>query len=606
MRKFFFITACFLLIFSSFLSAQPNRKGVEWMLREKIKIDPAKAVHRASNAGENYQLKTDATTLKYNDAPVTNSTSIDAEVHAAVNPTDTQNLVVAMIRQTTAFLSTPIYFTKNFGGSWTKSNFNPMPAAPGAIAVGGGDPVLVFDHNGRAYYSWIELHIRNMSTDTIYWGLYWAYSDDKGVNWIRPPESAVSLARVVSATFSSDKPVTDKQWMAVDKSNSAYKGNLYMSYVEIDMSTGAYTVLVHTKPTDSTAFNPLPVAITDASFALCQFASLDVDHQGKIHVTFFGTKDNADYHLYHSVSSDGGLTFSQPQVVAQVQLPRFSAGQLNDSVPGISSDRLYPACYMASNPLSQHIYLTWTANGVSQKENQGLDIYFCSSADGGLTWSSPKVVNDNVDTLGTHQYYSSISCGTDGNVLLGWYDRRDDTANIKAHYYFSESFDHGATFSPAWQVTTVGTDFSKTGLSNDNFGIGEYTQILGLKDYIIPVWTDGRTNNGNLNIYAAFINRKTMGLEQITGVNPTLGVTAVYPNPSRGNVTVDFSLNQKTEVQVNLFDMAGRKVKSEDLGILSAGVHSSIFQAGALPEGMYYLSVTAGTDHFSKKLIIIK
>ncbi len=605
MRKFHLVFVCLLLLFSTFLSAQPNRKGIEWMLREKIKIDPAKAILFAETP-DNPNIKSGASVLKHSDMPVAAGSPIDAEVHAAVNPTDTQNLAVAMIRQTVSTISMPIYYTKNFGGSWTKSSFNPMPAVPGAIAMGGGDPVLVYDPDGRAYYSWLELHIRNMSTDTIYWGLYWAYSDDKGVNWIRPSKSAVSFARVVASTFTSDRPVTDKQWMTVDKSSSSYRGNLYMSYVEIDISTGSYTIMVHTKPADSTAFNPLPVAISDASFTLCQFASLDVDYQGKVHVTFFGTKDDANYHLYHAVSSDGGLTFSQPQVVAKVQLPRFSAGQLNDSVPGISSDRLYPACYMASNPLSQHIYLTWTANGVTQKEQQGLDIYFCSSADGGLTWSTPKVVNDNVDTFGSHQYYSSISCGTDGNVLLGWYDRRDDTANIKAHYYFSESFDHGLTFSPGWQVTTLGTDFSKTGLSNDNFGIGEYTQILGLKDYIIPVWTDGRTNNGDLNIYAAFINRKTMGLEQITGVNAILGVSAIYPNPSAGDVTVDFTLTGPTDVLITLFDLSGQKVTARNLGKLNAGFHSATFTPGDLPAGMYYLSVTAGTDHFSKKLVIIK
>lgn len=586
--------------------AQTNTKGVEWMLKEKIKISPEEAVRVAREGNQEQPDKSEKGTTQYTDVPIVTSTSIDAEVHAAINPADTQNLIASPIRQTSASISVPIYYTKNFGGTWNKSAFNPMPAAPGAQAIGGGDPVIAFDQNGKAYYSWLELHIKNMSTDTIYWGLYWAWSNDGGVTWTRPQSSAVAFSKVLTATFSSDRPVTDKQWMAVDKTQGSFKNNLYMSYVEIDMAVNTYTIVVHTKPADSASFNPASVSITDSSFTLCQFASLDVDYQGKVHVTFFGTRNNTDYGLYHSVSADGGVTFSPPALISPIQIPRFSAGQINGTVPGISDNRLYPACYVAANPLSQNLYITWTANGVTSMQNQGLDIYFSTSNDGGLTWSAPKVVNDNQDTLGTHQYYSSIACGKDGNLILGWYDRRGDTANLEAHYFFSESFDHGNTFSPAYQVTTLGTNFAKVGLLNDDFGIGEYTQILGLKDYIIPVWTDGRTNNGDLNIYVAFINRKTMQVEQLGGVNQNLGITAIYPNPAKDFVKISFSLGSPSSLEIILFDQTGRKVSYSKYPQFGKGEHEVGFDPGNIPGGTYYLSVRAGSDHLTRMLTVIR
>lgn len=591
-------------LFALEATAQPNRKGINWMMKEKIKVDPEMAIrHYFHETGLEMPASVKGS-LKHTDVPIHSSTNIDAEVHAAVNPTDSQNILASPIRQGFAALSTPIYYTKNFGGTWNKSNFNPMPAVTGAMPVGGGDPVLAFDKNGRAYFTWLELHIRNFSTDTIYWGLYWAYSDDGGVNWVRPASSAISFAKVETAGFTSDRPVTDKQWIATDRSNSPFQNSLYMSYVEIDLTNGTYQIVVHTKPADSLNFNPAPVAITDNSFTLAQFASLDVDINGHVHVSFFGTKDNTNYGIYYSKSTDGGATFSTPVLVTPTQLPGFSAGQLSDTIPGMNKDRLYPSCYIAANLVTPHIYITWTANGLTSKLSKGLDIYFTSSADGGATWSTPKVVNDDQVGFEAHQYYSSISCGTDGNVVMGWYDRRDDTLNMVAHYYFTESFDHGATFTPSYQVTTTGTDFSKVGLSNNNFGIGEYTQILALKDHIIPVWTDGRTNNGNLNIYVAFVNRKTMSLEQLTGVNHSMGISNVYPNPASNQITVALSLDQSSNVEILLIDLTGRVAATLHQGVLPAGDHTLKTDIRHLSIGTYYLMVRNAHEHFTRKVLI--
>jgi hypothetical protein len=593
-----------LMASAAYGQVEENRKGINWLLKEKMKVDPTWAIWQYAQHGGEEMPEELKSSLMHTDEPLVAGSNIDAEVHAAINPTDSFNILASPIRQAAGSLQVPIYYTKNFGGSWTRSLFNPMPSFAGGIPIGGGDPVLIYDNNGRAYFSWLELHVRNFTTDTIYWGLYWVYSDDGGETWVRPPDSEITLSRVVSATFAADKPVTDKQWMAIDRSSSQYRNNLYMSYVEIDLTTAEYRIVVHTKPADSLKFNPNPVTVTDASFTLCQFASLDVDIQGNIHVSFFGTKDNNNYGIYHARSTDGGLTFSQPVLVTPMQMPRFSAGQANLSVVGIDNDRLYPAVYLAANTVTNHVYITWTANGVNTKLNNGLDIYMAVSPDGGLTWNPPVVVNDDQSGFEAHQYYSSISCGVDGNVILGWYDRRNDTNNIMTHYYFTESFDHGATFLPNYQVTSQETDFSKVGLSNNNFGIGEYTQILGLKDYIIPVWTDGRSNNGNLNIYVAFINRKTMQIDKLTGVNHSFGIERIYPNPANERVSLEVTLHGAANIEVMLLDQTGRVVKAIHQGALPEGNHTIAGDVSQLPAGMYYLVVTADQDHYTSKVMI--
>ena len=55
-----------------------------------------------------------------------------------------------------------------------------------------------------------------------------------------------------------------------------------------------------------------------------------------------------------------------------------------------------------------------------------MDVKFTQSTDGGLTWSAPALVNDNVDSPGvpTDQFQPSVAAGPDGAVAVAFYDRR--------------------------------------------------------------------------------------------------------------------------------------------------------------------------------------
>ncbi len=51
---------------------------------------------------------------------------------------------------------------------------------------------------------------------------------------------------------------------------------------------------------------------------------------------------------------------------------------------------------------------------------------FTQSTDGGATWTTPAVVNDNVDAPGapTDQFQPSVAAGPNGAVAVAFYDRR--------------------------------------------------------------------------------------------------------------------------------------------------------------------------------------
>ncbi|MBU0763484.1 MAG: hypothetical protein KJ607_01475 [Bacteroidetes bacterium] len=84
-------------------------------------------------------------------------------------------------------------------------------------------------------------------------------------------------------------------------------------------------------------------------------------------------------------------------------------------------------------------------------------------------------------------------------IKIGTIFHSDKPVSVNSHYYFAVSHDQGLSFGQNYQVTSLPTDFNTVGDNNQSFGIGEYTQVLATEGYIIPVWCDGRQNNGNLN-----------------------------------------------------------------------------------------------------------
>ncbi len=158
------------------------------------------------------------------------SNQIESEVHAAINPLDSANIIVSPINQTGG-LTVPIYYTKDFGKSWKKSSVNLGPAIAESFVAGGGDPMFAFDANGTAYFSWINLYYTSFQFDTVYADMYWAYSTDGGETWLREKNDLIGRGYIVNQTVTS---FFDKQWMIVDKTDSPYRGNLYCAMLHAD------------------------------------------------------------------------------------------------------------------------------------------------------------------------------------------------------------------------------------------------------------------------------------------------------------------------------------------------------------------------------------
>ncbi len=107
-------------------------------------------------------------------------------------------------------------------------------------------------------------------------------------------------------------------------------------------------------------------------------------------------------------------------------------------------------------------------------------------------------------------------------------------------------------------------------------------------------------NSGN-NIYIDDIN-----LDGILGVNEQFVQDVkfeVYPNPAHTKAHVAFTLNEKSNVVLNIHDVTGRIVRTMNEKNLTAGPYQYDVD-GDLDNGVYFISLTIGDNMSVKKLVL--
>jgi hypothetical protein len=569
------------------------------IIKEKLK--PASEIQ--PDLYNNPILKEEIQGSGFNEIQVAKTISPESEVHAVINPLDSNNIVLCPIKNSSAGLSLPIYYSKDFGQTWNISLFKPVPKDTRAKVYGGGDPVFTFDANGRLYFSWIDLYYTKTISDTSYWGLFWCYSDDGGATWTRPANDIIGFSNGNYIQMKFDE-VYDKQWMATDMSNSAYKNTVYVAYLKMQMILQKQYIVLKKKRPNIDSFDFKDVYITDSTFQDVQFTNITVDKTGNVHVIFWGSPDKSNYGIWHSVSTNGGDSFSKPALI--------SVAQKMNSIRGIQSTRLYPCPQLTADPVNSNLYATWTSTGTTSTGNSGADVYFSKSTNGGVSWSPALIVNDD-DKSGTpkDQFYSSIAVNARGSIILTWYDGRSSVSNSlneNVRYFITVSKDGGNSFENNHSVALSPTDFRTVGQKNSSFGIGEYNQVLVTNSYAIPVWSDGRINDGNLDIYVSFIKIDSTynSINEVSVVTDKFRIEKLYPNPASDLLNLKVFLNTPTVLTFSIYDMQGNLMKYSNPGKILPGITDLSLKINDITPGRYVLYIDSDFGKISRTFSIIR
>lgn len=500
--------------------------------------------------------------LAYSQESIVNNGSLpEAEIHAAINPLNANNMVIASqngFGNLSGGHNIIIYYTKDFGATWQKSNFNGVPVNH----QNAGDPVLSFDHQGNVF-------LVNLATSSADINTVLSKSTDGGATW-----SLVSMV----ATANTDKP-----WVAIDRCNSsAHKGNIYIPLVGNNVIT--YTLNSNYQKTDS-------ITITNG----VQLPSVVVNKNGTVYTsTVELTPNNV---IYVQKYANGGASLVHSTQVVSFPDKTFNA-------PDVSL-RYQPTAYLAvdnsTGPRSGRLYLSYTA---SETNNQSyFDIFITYSDDEGLTWSTPKVVN-SVQQNQIQQFYSSIYVNDNGVLLIDWYDRKNyNNSNKLTDFYLGISYDGANTFTEV-KLNSISSDFENVIPASNNFGIGEYHQLVATNNTAISFWSDGRTNNGDLNIYMAKVNLNSpTTVQELSIVSDAISISDIFPLPAQNCAYTNMKLSKTTKLKYEIINTQGQKINESEWKEYPSGNHKLIINTD-LPAGTYFINFSTNNGYFKNQKLI--
>jgi hypothetical protein len=79
-----------------------------------------------------------------------------------------------------------------------------------------------------------------------------------------------------------------------------------------------------------------------------------------------------------------------------------------------------------------------------------------------------------------------------------------------------------------------------------------------------------------------------------------------YPNPFNPATTIRFSLPQREQMTLRVFDVNGREVATLVEGEFNAGAHKVIFDATGLPNGVYFYRIKTKSSSQTRKAVLLR
>ena len=216
------------------------------------------------------------------------------------------------------------------------------------------------------------------------------------------------------------------------------------------------------------------------------------DDSGNVYVAY-GARDGAtppNTTVVVARSTDGGDTYGTFRQLAT------NAQPVPSTPPG--NDRWTFASGPGPGGTGQRVYLAWTQN-VREGSPSVLDqrIVVSSTADAGVTWSAPVVVNDgSVAGADAGNLTAVPAVGPDGDLYLAWHDIGGN------RIMFDRSTDGGVTWGTDIQLTTTGVGFLVSIPAQNDRGVGPFG--------VLAADRSGGPNDDR--IYAAYLEAGAGGM----------------------------------------------------------------------------------------------
>jgi len=396
-------------------------------------------------------------------------------------------------------------FTTNGGTSWT---------FPGVLEnnVFRSDPVLGADASGSFFYlSLLETFFDNM----------WR-SLNGGMSWtnIAPAKGG------------------DKEWFTIDRTNSIGLGFQYQCW---STSGNNYGGRQFTRSTDGgfTWLNPVNIPNSPA------WGTLDVDTNGNL---FIGGVNLGTGQVWCERSTNAKDAAATPSFDQNTKVNLGGDIGFGEPInPDGLSGQVFLAVDRSGTSTNNNVYML--ASVVPTGFNNGSDVMFVRSTDGGQTFSAPLRINDDPVNHSKWHWFGTLSVAPNGRIDSVWLDTRNAANNTDSQLFYSYSTDGGVTWAPNVAVSNSFNPF--LGYPNQN-KLGDYITIVS--DNSGGNVAYAATFNSEEDVYFVRVAPASAGLALVSAESVKGGFAIDLPltgtpgvecrsGGSQGNYTINFTFN---------------------------------------------------------------
>ena len=460
---------------------------------------------------------------------LSNSFVFDGEPFLAINPSNSQHLVVAWMGwklNNIIVIKTRVSF--DAGQTWSTINSIPHTISTYQSA----DPSLAFDNYGNLFLCFIDY-----TPSPAAGAVYVVKSINGGLNW-------GTAVEVINANADGSKIPIDRPWMVIDRSGGTNDGNIYITSKPAPWIPAPNRSYFIRSIDGGNTFEPWKY-IDTTNFLIgnsiaAPMATPTVSANGTFHALYpsYDTTQSIFPQYILASSTDGGSTITHQSAFI---------------ITSTTTDTLPKKGYLLlSNPADvNHLLFTYLGS-----DNGDLDIFSTESLNAGASWTTPIRVNDDPIANNKMQDLVWADFDNDGDLIVAWRDRRnasDSTYETSSEIMGSIRWKDSTNFSPNFVITDSSITYNNILAENGN----DFMCVQLINDTVYAVWGD--TRNGFLNIWLQQIDIATGGSSIIDLAND-ISLINIYPNPSKNTINIDLGSNDLQNSSIQLINVLGEVI----------------------------------------------
>lgn len=495
---------------------------------------------------------------------ISNGNVFEGEPYLAINPLNSQNIVVAWMGYVfNSGSGLTIKVKSSFNGGQTWNNAVKMPHIISTYKS--ADPSMAFDGNGNLFLSYVDYRENPDSG-----GVYLFKSVDGGLAWSSP-------IQILNAYADGGKLPIDRPWLVINNAGD----KLYLTtkpapwipapnrpYFTTSIDSGAtWQPWRYIDTTGYLVGNLIAAPMAAPSCLGNKFCA--------VYPSYVASQNIYPQYII-ALTNNTGSSFSYQSV--------FSGNNF------VANDTAKVGYKFLIDPTDANHYVFiffYSPFG-------DIDIMLTESLNAGITWTNPVRVNDDTQGNGKMQDLAWADFDTDGDLIITWRDRRNATGiGYTTAFEFFAAFrkKDSLNFAPNFPISDSSVSYNSILAQNGN----DFMSVALRNDTLSAVW--GSTADGSLDIWFVRILATTGSVTGIALLESESPLLTIYPNPSSGIFNIKVN-NGSFINDIQVFNLEGEIIAS-----LKSNTDKIALDISNQPTGIYTFTIHSDGKMLTQKII---